>query len=169
MNVESLRQQHRPQQVRVLLIGESPPVGGTFFYAANSNLFRYTREAFEQATGRRWKTGSDFLDYFVDQGFYLDDLCTEPVNGMDRRQRRRCCRSSVPGLANRLKEMAPIAVALTPKSIKREVARALDLAGYDITPVALPFPAMSWQSAYVEAMTDFLRSLASSRQPLVLR
>ena len=113
-------------------------------------------------TGRRWRTGADFLDFFVERGFYLDDLCTQPVNGMDGTARRRCCRNAVPSLAARLKGMSPTAVALTPKSIKREVVRALDLAGYAVRPVALPFPAMSWQSAYVEGMADFLRSLTLS-------
>jgi hypothetical protein len=37
-SLESLRQSYRPQQVRVLFVGESPPAGGTFFYRANSNL-----------------------------------------------------------------------------------------------------------------------------------
>jgi hypothetical protein len=42
MTTEVLRGRYRPDVIRVLLVGESPPAGGTFFYAANYNLYRAT-------------------------------------------------------------------------------------------------------------------------------
>lgn len=159
MDVESLRSRYRPKHVRVLLVGESPPAGGTFFYAANSNLFRYTKEAFEAVYGQHWARGTDFLDFFAGEGFFLDDLCLVPVNNLTPADRRRCRRDGIPALASRIRDMSPIAVAVTPKAITREVSRALQLAGINSEPVALAFPAMSWQRAYVEAFTAFLRDV----------
>lgn len=43
----SMRESFRPADVKILFIGESPPAGGALFYAANSNLFRYTNAAFQ--------------------------------------------------------------------------------------------------------------------------
>lgn len=62
----------------MLFIGESPTAGGTFFYAANSNLYRATNDAFQQGVPALL-TG-DFLDDFTALGCLLDDLCLTPVN-----------------------------------------------------------------------------------------
>jgi hypothetical protein len=46
---ERLRGRYLPKETRVLFVGEAPPSRGTFFYAANSNLYFATREAFVAA------------------------------------------------------------------------------------------------------------------------
>ena len=53
MTTEELRRRYRPETVRALFVGESPPAGGTFFYAANSNLYRFTEQAFRAALGQK--------------------------------------------------------------------------------------------------------------------
>jgi hypothetical protein len=73
VNSEDLRARYRPRDVDVLFIGESPPAGGTFFYAANSNLYYATEEAFRRGVPEI--LSGDFLD-----DFQLGDL------GRDRRQ-----------------------------------------------------------------------------------
>lgn len=158
VTTEQLRSRYRPRHIRVLLIGESPPVGGTFFYAANSNLYRYTRRAFEAALEQEWSTDEAFLDFLRDFGFFLDDLCLEPVNGMTRSDRESARTAGESSLADRLVSMRPQHVAVTPKAISKHVKRSLATAGIGAQPEALPFPAMSWQADYVAAMTGFLRS-----------
>lgn len=44
--IERQRRRYKPKEVRVLFIGESPPEGGTFFYLANSKLYRHTKSRF---------------------------------------------------------------------------------------------------------------------------
>ena len=44
---ERLRQQFRPEAVRLLFIGESPPASGRFFYHGDSGLYRAIREVFQ--------------------------------------------------------------------------------------------------------------------------
>ena len=78
--IESLRHLHKPAQIRWLFVGESPPAGGTFFYRADSNLFRYTRQAFSAAYEIDFNNGAEFLTFFQPQGCYLIDLCEEPIN-----------------------------------------------------------------------------------------
>jgi hypothetical protein len=78
---ERLRSRYLPKETRVLFVGESPPSRGTFFYAANRNLYFATREAFFAAIPHL--VGRDFLEEFPRLGCYLDDLCLEPVNDLD--------------------------------------------------------------------------------------
>ena len=157
MDTETLRARYKPDRVQILLIGESPPVGGTFFYAANSNLFRYTREAFEAALECTWASDDDFLTFLKKCGFYLEDLCLEPVNGLGPADRRAVRRTGETPLAERLASLRPKAICVTPKAIARNAERAVSTAGLDAMLTVLPFPAMSWQAAYVSEMAAFLR------------
>jgi hypothetical protein len=59
---EQARLQHRPDDVRVLFIGESAPAGGTFFYFKNSKLYQTTCTAFER--GAKDLFGRNFLCSF---------------------------------------------------------------------------------------------------------
>lgn len=157
MDTEALRRRYRPDKIRVLLVGKSPPVGGTFFYAATSKLFRYTKTAFEQALDRVWPTDEAFLQFFRGEGFFLDDLCLQPVNSLPNPERRRARREGVGPLSVRLAACRPEAVLVTPKGMLPQVVAALRQSGMDTHPVALPFPAMSWQRAYVEGLARYLR------------
>ena len=161
VDTQTLRSRYRPRHVRVLLVGESPPVGGTFFYAANSNLYRYTRQAFVCAFEREWPTDESFLDFLRKFGFFLEDLCLEPINGMTKSDRRSARAEGEQSLTDRLVSMQPHYVAVTPKAIANHVTRSLASAGIDVQPALLPFPAMSWQADYVAAMAGFLRCIAS--------
>jgi hypothetical protein len=81
---EVLRAEFRPQRIKVLFIGESRPVNGTFFYLGDSRLARYTREAMGDERGSLYT----FLKRFQSLGCYLLDLCSEPVNGLAPTERR---------------------------------------------------------------------------------
>jgi hypothetical protein len=78
-STEETRRQFLPEDVRILLIGESAPANGTFFYKANSKLYDATKEAFRLAVPKLVR-GPNFLDRFMALGCYLDDLCLTPVN-----------------------------------------------------------------------------------------
>lgn len=66
---EEIRLKYRPPQVRVLLLGESVPSGGTFFYEANPLLFRHTQRAFNKVFEPRAVTGTRLCDSFRSKGF----------------------------------------------------------------------------------------------------
>ena len=85
---EELRLRYRPSQVRLLFVGESPPANGTFFYLGNSNLWRYTHEAFRNVYGTDFDHDNSFCEFFVSKGCYLEDLCLAPVNRMKKTERR---------------------------------------------------------------------------------
>jgi hypothetical protein len=83
---EKTRLKYKPKNIRFLFVGESMPAGGTFFYFENSNLYKYTKEAFLQNFD--WPE-KDFLKLFKSNRFYLDDLCQEPINYLDETKKRK--------------------------------------------------------------------------------
>ena len=148
-----LRRRYRPDDVRVLFVGESPPAGDTFFYRANSKLYHATREAFTAAIPSLHRQ-SDFLRAFQQLGCYLDDLSVSAVNHLDMRdpQRLDARARGIAPLARRVRYLEPQAVCVVMKAIERDVGQAIERAGLGAPVVALPFPARH-RAQYVEQLT----------------
>ena len=113
MTVGRLRRRFRPDDVRVLFVGESPPAGDTFFYRANSKLYHATREAFTAAIPAL-RRESDFLRASQQLGCYLDDLSVSALNHPDIRdpQRVDARARGVAPLARRVRFLEPQAVCV---------------------------------------------------------
>jgi hypothetical protein len=158
--LEELRRTFRPARIRVLLAAESPPAGGTFFYAADSALYRHTGQAFTKFLAL--KPGDDFLLSFQRCGFYLDDLCLEPVNGMDGPTRRKAHARWTDSFAARLKDYQPAVIVPIMISIDRHVRHSAKLAGMlDRVRDPLPYPGMGNHPRYIRAMEQLLASLSA--------
>lgn len=162
LSFEDIRLRYFPGKVRVLFIGESPPKGGTFFYLANSNLFKYTKEAFDNAYIKNYER-KDFCNFFMSLGCFLDDLCHEPINHEERTVRLAKRKQSVPSLAERIKKYNPDAVVVVIKGIKSNVEDAVKIAGVEKIPMYfLPFPAQGNQRKYVKELASTLFDLKKS-------
>ena len=144
MDTEALRDRYRPTDVRVLFVGESPPAGGTFFYAANSNLYYATKDAFETGVPDLL-SDADFLDDFEALGCFLDDLCLEPVNHLKgtaelEAQREAERKRGEEPLAERIRTDDPQAVVIVMKGIAANVRSAMVTANAgDLPERAFPF------------------------------
>jgi hypothetical protein len=157
---EKARARYKPEKVRVLFVGESRPNGGTFFYHGNSNLARYTQEAFERAVGLHYKDPADFLEDFRRRSFYLDDLCESPVNRVSRRARESIRKSYEGSLALRIKEHSPERIVCVMRGILPNVQRASLATGISMEHIcSLRFPAMGHQRAYVDQLVGILSCL----------
>ena len=154
---ERLQLSFRPERVRLLFVGESPPAGGTYFYLANSDLYRATRSAFEQARSQ-WKD-TDFLEAFKASGCYLTDLCKMPVNHLETPVREIARDQAVAALSKEIKTCAPEAVIVVMKGIRRQVHAAMNAAGLGATPLfALPFPGRpKHKEAFVNGLVEILK------------
>lgn len=151
---EKKRLEYKPKKVRFLFIGESMPAGGTFFYFENSNLYNYTKDAFLQ--NFNWSE-KEFLNYFKSNGFYLDDLCQEPINQLSENEKRLARKAYEQSLAIRIKDYNPMVVLSTPMSINKNVNAAINIAYLDIVNHSLPFPAMGNQHKYVNSLSNLLK------------
>lgn len=154
---ERLRDQYRPAKIEILLVGESRPAGGTFFYLANSNLFYATREAFQAAFGPM-PSGEGFLLSLRERGVWLFDLANQPVDQLPGRPRRAAVQARVGGLAQLLREARPRLVI----AIKRDLAAAVRQAMDDVDLLkdrlhVLPFPLYQWRRDYVSGLTALLK------------
>ena len=131
--LERLRHGFRPAAIATLFVGESPPAGGTFFYAADARLYRALRAAFGG--------GADFLAEFRARGWFLDDLVLCPVNHKSIDERRRLHLRWLPSLAGRIAEYRPRVVVSLLLSIEEVVGEAVARAGIaGVRHYALPYP-----------------------------
>lgn len=158
---EQLRLSYKPAEVKVLLVGESRPESGLFFYSANSPMTKYTQWALAQVYDEaRFLWGTDFLEFFRSKGFYLEDLCTEAVNGKKNSERQTMWRQGVPDLSRKIAEWRPKAVIGVLRSTLECVMAAVQQSGVEpLEFKAVPFPGNGWQHAYVSGVAEFLKGL----------
>jgi hypothetical protein len=117
----------------MLFIGEAPPASGRFFYRRDSGLYRAMRDAFDM-------DDTHFLDAFRDAGYYLVDLCGEPVDDLDAKTRRAACAAAEPSLARKIRQLQPATIVTLLRSIEGNVTRAAASARWEGSTVHLPYP-----------------------------
>jgi hypothetical protein len=153
---EEVRQSYRPDRITTLFVGESAPHGGTFFYNQDSGLFREIRKAF--------RGDASFLDDFERNGFYLDDLVSEPVNHLGNKDRRRLCHAAVSSLVARLRDYNPQAVVILLRSIEPMVRSSIRDAGLSCQIYCTPYPGFGNQGRFHDAMTEIIPKLPIARR-----
>jgi hypothetical protein len=157
MDVGALRRSYRPEKVHVLLIGESAPASGKFFYHKGA-MTTFTARAFDRVYGTTYANDKDksaFLRFFQRRGCYLEDLCLTPVNTMRPGERARALQASVPSLSQRIRDVEPAVVVAVLRRIAPYVREAL--AGRSVNFQVLPFPGSGHQNAYIDGLSDLLR------------
>jgi len=155
MNTEKIRQSYAPDRIKLLLIGESPPDSGKFFYV-KSHMTTYTSQAFEKAHGIKFKDNSDFLKYFKDCGCFLDDLCHTPVNHLSKKDREKELENCIATLSERIKKFNPPVVAIVLKKIEKYVREAITKSGCTPEIYVLPFPGNGWQNKYIDGLSEII-------------
>ena len=160
-STEKTRGTYLPKRVRLLLVGESPPASGRFFYYGDSSMTRHTARAFEKAY--RVGFGDDpgcrkFLDFFKECGCYLDDLSFEPVDAMPAAERKARLKACVPGLSRRIRRLKPEVVVAVLRRVEPLVREAIAAAGINPVFRALPFPGQHHQSRYVAGLSRIIKA-----------
>jgi hypothetical protein len=123
--IERVRQRYRPPEIRLLFVGESAPAGGTFFYAQNSTLYYETRTAFATTLPTQIAATRTFLELFKGLGCYLDDLCLEPINHLERAARHQRRSDAEGSLAQRIRGYSPLMVVAIGKTTAAPHVRAV--------------------------------------------
>ena len=156
---ERLRRRYRPDEIRLLFIGESPPASGRFFYRQDSGLYRALRDAFHALD--QSIEDDRFLECFKEAGCYLIDVCPEPVDHLAGPRRRAACLASEPALARAIAWLQPAVIAILLRSIQSNVRRAADRAGWHGPVIDLPYP-----GRWIRHRQQFLRTLAPELKAL---
>lgn len=156
MDIEELRERFKPETVRVLLVGESPPAEGTFFYD-RSLMTTYTKNAFEAALDQSFESNDQFFEYMKKSGFYLEDLSRLPVDKLAPREREAKLIEESEGFADRVALMKPEAVVIVLKKIEKIVRGALNKAGSTAQVYVIPFPGNGHQSKYQAQLIPIVR------------
>lgn len=159
LSQERLRRQYRPEQVRLLFIGESPPASGRFFYQRDSGLYRAFRDAFR--TINPAIEDANFLETFRALGCYLIDLCPYPVDRLDPPDRRAAWQANETRLSRLIAGLRPERVATIVRGIRGNVERAVARAGWNGPILDLPYP-----GRWARHRTVFLSRLAPELTPL---
>jgi hypothetical protein len=156
---EDLRESFRPTRIRILFVGEAPPVSGRFFYSANSGLYRAMRDAFRAVDARI--NDDNFLSVFQASGCYLTDLCPKPVDHLDTESRRRARVAAERLLSEKLIRLRPETIAPVLRAIVPHVGIASSRANWRGEVIELPYPGR-WH----RHRTEFLEALEPRLQEL---
>lgn len=163
---EELRERYCPARLVYLLVTESPPDPGTgerrFFYSPRltiDNLYRGVAEAvYAQRSDVDLLDKPAVLERLKNDGFWLIDAVTEPINKKRPGTRARAIASAAPELVERIRDLEPQrGIIVCHAKVFAVVAPYLRRAGLPLLhDEAIPFPLGDWRARFV---VDFRRAL----------
>ena len=134
-------------------MGEAPPASGRFFYAEDSGLYRAFRDAWLAAHPDGESLG--FLPSFRARGWFLTDLCPDPVDRLAPALRRAAREAAEPRLARTLRRLDPERVLVVVRAVLPNARRAAAAAGW-----AGPLDVLSYPGRWTAHRRAFARGLA---------
>ena len=162
--------------INTLFIGESPPEPKTnnilceslrFFYNKNTDLFKYTKDAFSLTFPKKqWENNDKFLDFFKQNGYYLIDLCDVPVNKKQKSNRQVYRKNGEVMLKDKIQKFRPKNIVVIMKGIQKNVDSVLaqipsNNYSYDKNIIILPFPSCRFpehHKKYIQKLSEFLKT-----------
>jgi hypothetical protein len=163
MNIETLRRTYQPNQIDILLVGESPPKKGRFFYDTCA-MTTFTSRPFEKVFDIEFADNKEFLSFFREKNCFLDDLAHEPVDHLETKAREEALEQAVPSLASRLEAYNPRVTCIVLRKIEGYVRSAIAQSGIDTKTYVLPFPGNGHQKKYIAELTGVLMEQFSYRK-----
>jgi hypothetical protein len=158
----SLRQHFVPNVTKLVIIAESPPVSGKYFYDPNGKTTEPLFSAFTRHLGLAMSGKEQGLRELQRLGWILMDATCEPVNKLESEAAREQVIARDYGLL--LRDLATVADKTTPiVLIKKTVCRVLEprllAAGYNVINRGrvVYFPAHSRQGQFAEQFSAVLR------------
>lgn len=170
---EELREAHRPERVRVLLIGESAPDPGDsewrFFYAPildrRDNLFRGVVLAmFDSSPGHAGDEKSPWLARLKENGVYLIDLVPTPVDKLTGADQTRARREHVDACVAQARSLAPAGIIVCHTPSFDVLAEPLQRAGLPLLHErSIPFPTGNHRAKFVSGFKAAIAGLAKTQ------
>jgi len=143
-DLQALKAQYKPNQIKILFIADGIPVKDRYFYLKNSNMYKAVKEAFTRVFGD-FNSDDEFLAFFKEMGAYFENLSTVPIKTLPPTEQRKARQEGVQPLAERLSKIQPRLIIISLKVIEKYAREAIKLA--DIKSVehiaVTPFPVKS--------------------------
>ncbi len=155
MDTEKVRMSYKPENIKLLLVGESPPASSDFFYV-RSMMTVYTAKAFETVFNKSFVNTLAFLNFFQEIGCYLEDLTAIPVNKMSTVNREKTLEHGVIQLSEKLIQYNPEVIAIVLKKIDRYVKNSIRIARLSCPVYTLPFPGNGHQNKFIQGLCKIL-------------
>lgn len=168
---QTLRERWKPEHVRLLLIGESPPDDRgdlskrRFFYADRleqyDNLFRSVIAAlYDEDKLSKGASKAPWLERLRADGVYLIDLASTPINALAPPLRRRARIDSVNDCLRRVRELSPDGIVICHKPTFKLLAEPLQAASLPLLhQVGIPFPLPNKRKEFVEKIRPAVANL----------
>ena len=168
--IKRIRSMFRPAPVRFLMVGESPPPSGNFFYdPEEERIFTsITRKAFTSVFGDSYDLVNDFLEGFKSRGFFLDELYDTPVDDIPASEKDAERRSAIARLAERLQEYQPERLLVFTLHIEDDVREAVVASGLDLIIERSYYMGQFYQYEYHAGLVGWfsdIKNKAFSAQP----
>lgn len=160
-SIEKIRESYRPEDIKILFVGESPPESGDFFYV-DGIMTKFISKPFEFKFNIQFNNNQDFLSFFKEQQCYLDDLCLEPIDKVSPSKRRLMSKENVLPFSQRLSSMQPIIVISILKRIEKYVIEAIELSGVKTQFYSVPFPGFGNQNRFKDEVLGILEKHLST-------
>jgi hypothetical protein len=166
----SAREEFRPDLIRLLLVAESPPSSGGYFYfrktIGKDHLFRETMKALDLwPQSQIMSKGIDktsYLDRFMRRKFFLIDTCQNPVDKLPQRTRLMQIAKDASTLARRVRDLDPEKIIIIKKTVFSPVRKALAAAGLAdriLNETPIPFPSHGHQGIFQTELRRLTQSL----------
>lgn len=170
VDFNKIRQNYKPDVIKILLVAESPPKNYSFFYSDGilyQNLFTSTMKVifseFEieysvKDSGLKKKLKIEYLYKLKEKGFYLIDAYDKPLNHLPENERIKLIKAN---LYNKIAEIESLISLDTPiilikKSVFQVFQSELKKRGYKVNDKYIPFPSHGWQREYEERLKHWL-------------
>jgi hypothetical protein len=164
------RRNYEPEKIRVLLVAESPPSSGGYFYfnktIGKDHLFRETMKALHfWPRNKSMRSGIDktpMLKKFQSEGFFLIDTCELPVDRLSPKERMIAIHREANGLASRTRRLNPTYVVVVKKTVYHSVRDAFIREGLDgkiLNKKPLYFPSHGNQAKFRTTLRRLIRSV----------
>jgi hypothetical protein len=122
------RRKFEPTSVKLVIVAESPPASGRYFYNPEGSAKEHLFAALMKQLGAKPKTKEDGLREFQRRGWVLVDATYRPVNGLGLRERDAVISADYPLLRDDLAAMLPdksVPIILVKVNVLRLLQRRL--------------------------------------------
>jgi hypothetical protein len=158
----TFRSRYQPVSPRLIIVAESPPVSGRYFYNSEGAVTEPLFSAVMQQIGVKPLFKEQGLQRLQEIGWLLVDATYEPVNDYTDRKKDSVIVRDYPQLLNDLIHLSPdrsVPIVLIKVNVCRLLESRLSKDGFDVINGGkeIPFPSSGQQGKFRSAFSDVVQ------------